>query len=210
MADTPWHLKGEYFETCNCDFLCPCPTSHLQAPPTEGDCKAAMAFHVQDGKFGDLSLDGLTLVLVIYTPGAMIAGDWTLGIILDDTADEAQRAAIETIVSGKAGGPLERLSALVGTFAGIESAPIEFKMDGLSRSLKAGDLVDQAIDAVTGARDPDEPMYLDNLAHPGGSKLGLAKASHSHIHAFGIELDLAGAGNNGHLAPFAWQGAAAA
>ena len=209
MAGTAWHLKGEYFETCNCDFLCPCPTSHLQAPPTHGDCKAAMAFRIDDGKFGDVSLNGLTLIMVIYTPGAMIAGDWTVGIIVSDTANEAQRAAIETIVSGKAGGPLERLSALVGNFAGIETAPIEFKADGLSRSLRAGDLVDQAISAVKGARNPDEPMYLDNLAHPGGSKLGLAKASRSHIHAFGIDLDLTDAGNNGHLAPFAWQGAAA-
>ena len=31
-----WAINGEYFETCNCDFLCPCITSNLAATPTEG------------------------------------------------------------------------------------------------------------------------------------------------------------------------------
>ncbi len=24
MSDTEWRLKGDYFETCNCDYLCLC------------------------------------------------------------------------------------------------------------------------------------------------------------------------------------------
>jgi len=36
MANT-WSIQGQYMETCNCDFLCPCITSNLTAAPTEGD-----------------------------------------------------------------------------------------------------------------------------------------------------------------------------
>ena len=34
-----WQITGQYMETCNCTFLCPCISSNLAARPTEGDCK---------------------------------------------------------------------------------------------------------------------------------------------------------------------------
>jgi len=24
MAETAWHVHGDYFESCSCDYLCPC------------------------------------------------------------------------------------------------------------------------------------------------------------------------------------------
>ena len=41
-----WRIDGQYMETCNCSYLCPCITTHLTAKPTEGDCKAAIAMRV--------------------------------------------------------------------------------------------------------------------------------------------------------------------
>ena len=29
MAGTSWKISGDYFETCNCDYLCPCVPSNL-------------------------------------------------------------------------------------------------------------------------------------------------------------------------------------
>lgn len=49
QAATRWSLQGEYFENCNCDFLCPCwfaPTGPLTALPTQGHCDAMLAMHV--------------------------------------------------------------------------------------------------------------------------------------------------------------------
>ncbi len=59
MAD--WHIEGEYMETCNCAFLCPCITSNLAAEPTEGDCKAALALRVDRGEKDGVKLDGTAL-----------------------------------------------------------------------------------------------------------------------------------------------------
>ena len=101
---------------------------------------------------------------------------------------------------------MERTAALVGTFAGVESAPIRIEGSGMRRSVSVGDLVDQAIEGVAGAINPDEPIYLDNVGHPASSRLGLAKATRSHVHAFGIDWDDTSGSNNGHLAPFDWQG----
>lgn len=51
MATTAqaWQIKGQYFETCSCDFLCPCPTSGLTARPTQGSCTFAMVFRSSRG-----------------------------------------------------------------------------------------------------------------------------------------------------------------
>ena len=44
-----WTLQGQYMETCNCTFICPCISSNLAANPTEGDCKAALAMRIDKG-----------------------------------------------------------------------------------------------------------------------------------------------------------------
>ena len=53
---------------------------------------------------------------------------------------------------------------------------------------------------------PDKPIYLDNVGHPVASKIALAKAKKSRIHAFGIDWDDSSGTRNGHFAPFAWSG----
>ena len=41
-----WHIEGQYMETCNCSFVCPCIGSNLAATPTEGDCKATDTIYI--------------------------------------------------------------------------------------------------------------------------------------------------------------------
>ena len=41
-----WKMSGDYMETCNCTFLCPCLPSNMVERPTEGDCKAAVALRI--------------------------------------------------------------------------------------------------------------------------------------------------------------------
>ena len=51
-----WQIRGEYFETCSCDYLCPCIPSNLAARPTEGWCVFAFAQHIDGQAFG-LAID---------------------------------------------------------------------------------------------------------------------------------------------------------
>ena len=52
-----WQISGEYMETCNCAFLCPCITSNLTARPTEGDCKFAVAMRIDKGEKDGVKLN---------------------------------------------------------------------------------------------------------------------------------------------------------
>jgi len=199
-----WQISGEYMETCNCTLLCPCITSNLTAVPTEGDCKAAVALRIDKGHKGDVQLDGLSFIVMIHSPGAMGAGNMTVGLIVDDAASDAQVEAITAIATGAAGGPMAALAPLVGKIAGIERRAIQFEMDGLKRVVRAGELVDQACDGIPSATAPGMAIGLDNVAHPVNSRLSLAKATRSLFKVFGIEWNDSTGTRNGHFAPFAW------
>ncbi len=57
----------------------------------------------------------------------MIDGNWNVGLIVDQRADEKQSAALASIVSGQAGGPMANLAPLIGQFLGVEPRPIRFE-----------------------------------------------------------------------------------
>jgi hypothetical protein len=113
---------------------------------------------------------------------------------------------LAAIASGQGGGPMAALGPLVGQFAGSQAQPIRIERSGLHRSVSIPGALDFAIDGIAGANQA-EPIYLDNVGHPAGSRLALARASRSHMHAFGINWDTTSGRNNGHFAPFAWSSA---
>jgi hypothetical protein len=201
-----WKIEGQYMETCNCSFLCPCITSNLTERPTEGDCKAAIAMRIDRGEKDGVKLDGLAFIVVMRSPAAMADGNITVGLIVDDRASDKQAEAIGAIATGAAGGPMAALAPLVGKVAGVEKRAIVFEAKDLRRAVKAGELVDQACEGLPSAASASEPIYLDNTSHPVNAKLALAKAKRSRMHAFGIDWDDSSGTRNGHFAPFAWAG----
>ena len=66
MSSSKWQIRGDYFETCNCDYVCPCVPSQLQARPTRGECIFAMAFHINDGNFDNLPMADLNFIIMEY------------------------------------------------------------------------------------------------------------------------------------------------
>lgn len=204
-AMTRWQLEGTYAETCNCDFLCPCITG--SGPPTKGYCHFAMGYHVRRGHYGDVDLGGRSFVILGYTPSSMGSGNWSIGLIIDDGASSEQTDALRRIATGAEGGPIANLAPLISKFLGVEQQPIDIRTDGMNNSVKAGAVVDQANRGVPGA-EPGEPIYLDNVGHPTGTRLALARATRSHVHAFGLDWDDESGRNNGHFAPFNWSGGA--
>jgi hypothetical protein len=204
MANPRWQISGDYFEACNCDSVCPCPTSGLAARPTKGACDAGLVFNVERGQFGSTKLDGLTFAVLLHTPGPMIQGNWTVGLVVDERASQEQRDALTTIASGQGGGPMAALAPLIGSFGGVEARPIRIERSAMHRSVSIPGILDIAVDGIPGATST-EPIYLDNVGHPAASRLALAKATRSHMHAFGIDWDDTSGRNNGHFAPFSWK-----
>ena len=203
---TGWHIEGQYMETCNCTFLCPCIGSNLSAMPTEGDCKAAISMRIDKGEKDGVSLDGTSFIVLLHSPGAMADGNMKVGLIVDEEADDAQVEAIGAIATGADGGPMAALAPLVGEVAGVEKRPIRFEQDGMNYRVTAGELIDQSLRGVPSVSAEGEPIYIDNTAHPVNTKLALANATSTSFHAFGIDWEDASGTRNGHFAPFSWDG----
>jgi hypothetical protein len=205
---TAWHASGQYYETCSCDFVCPCVPGQMAVSPTKGSCTFAMAFQIERGNYGAVPLDGLGFIVLGWTPEAMGKGNWSVGVIADERASAEQREAITAIASGGGGGPMSALSGLVGKFLGVESAPIRFDRSGVKWSVKASPFVDMAAEGAKGINPNNpEPLHLDNTGHPAADRVALARASQSHVHALGLAWDDVSGKNNGQYAPFSWRSA---
>jgi hypothetical protein len=206
MTIQTWQVSGQYYETCSCDFVCPCIPGALAVSPTQGSCTFAMAFQVDSGTYGTVSLDGLGFIVLGFTPEAMGSGNWSVGLIADEKASGEQREAITAIASGAAGGPMAALSGLIGKFLGVQSAPIRFERHGPKWSVKASDFVDMAAEGAKGINpDATEPMHLENTGHPAADRFALARASRSRVQAFDLAWEDDSGRNNGQYAPFSWR-----
>jgi hypothetical protein len=206
MANSTWQVTGQYFETCNCDYLCPCTPSNLTGKHTHGNCTFAMVFHVDKGRYGNTMLDQLNFAVLANAPGpSMSDGNISVGLIIDERATAEQLQALVQIGSGQGGGPMAGLGPLVSKMLGVESKPIHFEKKAMSCSVSIPGILDQAVEGVPSAVKEGEPLYVDNTAHPANARLALAKATRSHVHAFGIDWDDTSGLNNGHFAPFTWQ-----
>ena len=208
MATPTWHVKGQYYETCSCDFVCPCLPGGMAVRPSKGSCTFAMAFAVDRGAYGSVALDGLGFIVLGFTPEEMGKGNWSVGLIVDDKASAEQRDAIGAIASGAAGGPMSALSGLIGSFLGMQPAPIRFDRSGLRWSVTASDFVEMAAEGVRGLNpDSAEPIHLDHTGHPAADRFALARASRSRVRALGLMWEDTGGKNNGQYAPFSWRSA---
>ena len=131
--DSDWKLTGNYFESCNCDLVCPCI---FLRPPTKGFCEAFVGWHVDKGHMGDVSLDDLNIAAWLHSPGLLTDGGWRLALYIDDRASEEQKAALTKIFGGEAGGHPAVLASLVGELMGVKSAPIVFREEGKDHFLE--------------------------------------------------------------------------
>ncbi|MBI3304391.1 MAG: DUF1326 domain-containing protein [Deltaproteobacteria bacterium] len=197
-----WNLSGEYFEACNCDLICACL---VQAPTPRDRCDAALAFHVNEGTYGQTSLNGLNAVVVVSFPGPgkMRDGNWTAAVYVDEKAAKEQQDALGAIFSGQAGGPMGAVAAgLIKKFLGVKPAPISFEMKGNERRLTIPNILEIDIAAVTG-RDGSEPIWATNASHPVSSKLALAQSRAYRYSDHNLAWNTSG--TNGHFSSFSWQ-----
>jgi len=126
-----YRLAGTYVAVCDCSLYCPCPTD---GPPTgkDGQCHSTMVFQVRDGSVADTDLSGVDFALFNHFPSNLSAGNWTVGLVVDDAASDEQVEAIEQIFSGEEGGLLGLLGALIGENKGTERAPIRVSNGSVS------------------------------------------------------------------------------
>jgi hypothetical protein len=145
VAEKSWQLSGTVLIACNCDYGCPC---NFNAPPTQGYCEGGWTWHVDTGRYGDTSLDGVTFSVFAKWPGAIHGGNGEAVVLIDERADEPQRQAVQTLVRGDVGGPWGVLGWTWPTVHGPHAVRYDLELNGIHSRLQAGELVTLELEPI--------------------------------------------------------------
>lgn len=197
-----WNASGDMIETCSCKSACPCL---FLSPPTSGDCKTLLGWHIDKGKFGDVALDGLNVVLAAYVPGLVTDGNWKVALYLDQRANDAQKDGLTKIFTGQVGGHPATLTPLIGQVLGIKSAPIEHKVEGKRRTLRISNVAEAESEALAGVNAAEVSINNPPLAFtPGEHKVGIAKSKRLSYSDYDLRWEFSE--NHASYLNFAYQG----
>jgi hypothetical protein len=104
-----WHIRGTYFESCNCDAICPC--RRIDGVPggrsTHGVCMGVLSWLIEEGHADGVDLGGLPVAMAIRYSDDEPGSPWTWVLYLDARASEEQRTALAGIYSGAVGADAE-------------------------------------------------------------------------------------------------------
>ena len=212
MANIPsWWMRGDWFDVCSCNIACPC---EFAQPPTNNHCEGVLAYHVREGDYGGTRLDGLNVLAVSDFTGNIWAGEakLSLGLFIDERANESQRQALQMVFAGQAGGFMAILARSIGDVRGIEFVPITFDIAADLAYWKAEipGKVKASAAALTGPMTP--PGARVQTLNPPGSEVGpgqiatWGKTTDNLVDAYGFKWDWAGQSSK-HI-PFDWTGPA--
>ncbi len=187
-----WHVKGRELANCNCDYGCPC---QFNALPTHGTCEAAVGYDFDEGRFGDVVLDGLRAAAVYQWPGPVHEGNGTMQIIIDSEADEAQREALLTIMNGEETEPMATVWFIYAAMCPTKLAPLFLPIDlsidveGASGRVHVPGVFDTVAEPI---RNPiTGNIHRARINLPNGFEYEVAEMASASTKAVGdIKLDL--------------------
>ena len=105
-----WRIRGTYFESCNCDAICPCRRIDGVAGgrSTHGVCMGVLSWLIEEGAADGIDLAGLPVALACRYSDDEPGSPWTWILYLDAGGSVEQRDALEGIFTGRLGGDAER------------------------------------------------------------------------------------------------------
>ena len=112
-------------------------------------------------------------------PGNFWKGNWSAAVYLDEKAKDKQRDALETIMSGKAGGVTAVIAGMISNNWGTKYARIDF--DTKKREVKVPGIIESVLDPNVGG-DKKKPITVGN--HPFAPAFGAMMMGKSRVNKF--------------------------
>jgi hypothetical protein len=143
MDPVSFRVRGSYFESCNCEAICPCRM--IGGVPggrsTYGVCYGVLSWRIDDGVVGDIDVSGLAAALVVSYDDDEAGSPWTILLHVDARGDAKQQAALAAVLLGELGGPhLSKLPWIrkARHLIGVRPSTIELVPDGAGHRLHVG------------------------------------------------------------------------
>jgi hypothetical protein len=177
---TAWSISGDYFESCNCDAICPCRTVGGRAGgrSTHGICFGVLSWLIREGHAGGIDLSELAAAFTIRYDDDEPGSPWQFVVHVDERGSEEQRQALADILLGRLGGDdilrqpwVRKPSDLLD----VRVSPIEIRHGPDGHELRVGRAVeltatrpvetDERVTCIVpGHYVPGRELYADRLA----------------------------------------------
>lgn len=138
--------------------------------PDKGHCEALLAWEIDEGNFGDVSLDGVRFGFALHWPGAIHEGNGTAQPVIGEGARD-ERDAILAITSGQQGGDFfEIIASVLSEVRDPVVAPIALDVDRESRrgSFKLEGVGESRIEPIVNPDIPDSGEHRVRIDLPDG------------------------------------------
>jgi len=192
-----WTIKGEYVECCNCSVPCQCLWHEA---PDDNICNAGVFWNIEDGEYGDVSLDGLTGGVLLDQEGVLFEGGWNVVLVLDEAANEAQSEALQLIFSGEAGGLFGALSGMIDEVVEVVSLPFEYTSNDGHFEFEAGEAISMEAHGSSGLHDEPGSVFPHPLMPP--DQEGKLGKSSEWLVEFNDQFSWDNPGNNAYFGEF--------
>jgi hypothetical protein len=177
---TAWRISGDYFESCNCDAICPCRTvgGRPGGRSTHGICFGVLSWLIHEGHAGDVDLSGLAAAFTIRYDDDEPGSPWRFVVHVDERGNEEQHDALAAILTGRlGGGDVLRLpwARKPSELLDVRADPIEIRNGPDGHELRVGRAIeltasrpfetDERVSCVIpGHHVPGRELYADRLA----------------------------------------------
>lgn len=194
-----WTIRGDYVEACNCEVACQCIWLE---PPDDDVCTVSFGWHIDDGRYGDVDLSGLDVSMLVYTDeGVMFAPGtgWHVVLLIDEAADDDQRAALEDVYLGRAGGIFAAVADAHVETAEVATASVSVTRDGSDVSVAVDDAVTMEVVGKVGFNEElgtISPHPLTRSLEMTTGKSTIATVSYDDEFSWDVS------GNNAYLGDF--------
>ena len=165
MSDRQWHLAGNGYEFCNCDFGCGCNFGGLPNSK-DGSCRAFVGMDITTGRCGDVDLSGLKCAAILEWPKAIHEGNGKCVFIVEPATADAQVEALAQIFGGTLGGMPWELLGPTFEVIGLEKVKITIEGQGRKSTFRAEGVGEGRGDSFKNPVTGEE--HLANLDLPDG------------------------------------------
>lgn len=195
-----WRISGTYYAPCSCNLGCPCTMGSTVAD--RGWCSGCLAFDIKSGEVDGVDVGGTKVVFVGDWPASYLLGNGTGRLYVDEAVTAEQRAVLEAVMSGRKGGLLQMIAAIVPNHLPTKVAPISIQHNGDETRVTVGEygeVVAKPLRGLTG-----QLTRLLNGAGAFAQDIIMSNGSGSHWHD--PEMRQWESGGHADIADFEWGG----
>jgi len=135
-----WHIEGSYFETCNCEAICPCRRQGDKrvGDSTYDDCVFLLSWWIKRGHAGDVDLGDVRTALAGRYRDDEENKPWTVILYIDQSASDAQFEALSDIFLGRVGGDIA-FARNIAQIADVKRADIALDHSEGQETIRVGE-----------------------------------------------------------------------